>query len=399
VRISCPVCDVTLDQVEDLRTAYCRAGLYKHSCHRVCPVCGEDSSELVHQIPFADGYTQEVSVCTCGMGYASKTPTADYEQCSNYASPDSIGSGDTVRDRSRHTETVDIISQHFPDKSISILDIGCARGGLLSELRSRGYENAQGIDPSRDCVDACTAKGLVASQGRLEDEPQGQYDLVILSHVLEHVWDVPRAVKGILGRVKGSVYVEVPDAYLYEKYIVCPFLDFNREHINHFSSHHLSMAMKGFQVVISGTRELPIVGGKYPAIWGIYQLSSTWKSFSKESLRDSLKSYAEKCTKAMEVIGDRLKLDISGRDIAIWGYGEFSQQLFMTEAVQSARIVQIVDRSRGKQGKYFNGIKVESPENLRRDVPVLVASMLNKESIERDFYSLGFGNPLITIHL
>jgi SAM-dependent methyltransferase len=325
------------------------------------------------------------------MVYASETPAADYAEKSIYASTNATGSGTTPHDKAKFLGTVEILKRHFSDHKTTILDVGCAQGGLLRELFAAGYDNAVGMDPSESCVDACYP--LLAYCGKLEDPATDTYDLVVLSHVVEHLWDVPTSLQSVRDRVKndGHVYIEVPNAVRYAETAI-PFLDFNREHINHFSMSLLVEVLyrAGFSVVASGERYLDCVnGGKYPAMYVIAKKGV--------SLRQGIEAYIKKSQAQMDAIDAALKPRIADREIILWGFGEFSQQLFLTDAVKSAHVIQVVDRDFGKQGKVFNGLTVESPDYINSDAAILVASILNASSIQQDIRNRGLSNEVICL--
>jgi SAM-dependent methyltransferase len=94
------------------------------------------------------------------------------------------------------------------------LEVGCGDGALLCELARRGFggrlagveitEAAVAIARDRPQIDA-----VALYDGRHLPDPDGAYDLGILSHVLEHVPD-PSALLGEVARVCQAVIVEVP---------------------------------------------------------------------------------------------------------------------------------------------------------------------------------------------
>jgi SAM-dependent methyltransferase len=96
----------------------------------------------------------------------------------------------------------------------STLELGCGDGALLCELHARGFggrlvgteitEAAVRIAAQREQIDAVTLY-----DGSRLTEPDGAYELGILSHVLEHVPD-PAALLRELARVCRAVVVEVP---------------------------------------------------------------------------------------------------------------------------------------------------------------------------------------------
>ena len=107
------------------------------------------------------------------------------------------------------------------DREATILDIGCGCGTLLADLRSRGYRSLRGIDRSDEAVRACTEAGLdVIKIGSISEfcraEPPRQ-DLVIMSHVLEHI--EKDAIVGTLRAIRehllvpgGKLIVVTPNA-------------------------------------------------------------------------------------------------------------------------------------------------------------------------------------------
>jgi 2-polyprenyl-3-methyl-5-hydroxy-6-metoxy-1,4-benzoquinol methylase len=69
-----------------------------------------------------------------------------------------------------------------------LLDIGCASGDLMSRYRDLGW-SVQGIEISPRACEVARAKGLEVHQGTAYSAtyPAGSFDMIILSHVIEHV--------------------------------------------------------------------------------------------------------------------------------------------------------------------------------------------------------------------
>lgn len=104
--------------------------------------------------------------------------------------------------------------------SDSILDIGCANGGLLEALSDRGFTNLTGIDPSPTCIRHIKQRGFngyVSEISKLNNDTIGSYNFIILSHVLEHIFDVNGAISIVnsLINYEGLIYIEVPNASSY----------------------------------------------------------------------------------------------------------------------------------------------------------------------------------------
>jgi SAM-dependent methyltransferase len=95
----------------------------------------------------------------------------------------------------------------------SFFEVGCADGALLERVRAKGHV-VGGVEISRDACERATRKGLDVFHGTLDELPAGRrWDVVFLSHVIEHVLD-PVAT---MARVRellapgGVAYVETPN--------------------------------------------------------------------------------------------------------------------------------------------------------------------------------------------
>jgi len=104
------------------------------------------------------------------------------------------------------------------DKKASILDIGCAGGPLLNELKNNGFENVCGADFSQEAVEKCGQRGLKAylmDAQNLQFGPNN-FDLLIASDCLEHLENDEKALKNWHSILKpgGKILVFVP-AYMF----------------------------------------------------------------------------------------------------------------------------------------------------------------------------------------
>jgi SAM-dependent methyltransferase len=104
------------------------------------------------------------------------------------------------------------------DKTVSILDFGCGFGQNISAIKRLGYKNVCGYDIEPAALDFCKKNSIDVIDGRLVsvDHLNDQYDIILLTHVLEHIPKneivhtleiLRRAVKG-----NGFVFISVPNA-------------------------------------------------------------------------------------------------------------------------------------------------------------------------------------------
>ena len=87
----------------------------------------------------------------------------------------------------------DAVTHQGKSQQLNVLDIGCGRGELMRTLRDHGH-NCDGVDMEPECV-AISSQYGTARDGAfdtletlpLNEDFQGAVDVVVSSHVLEHV--------------------------------------------------------------------------------------------------------------------------------------------------------------------------------------------------------------------
>jgi SAM-dependent methyltransferase len=84
----------------------------------------------------------------------------------------------------RGRSDLDVIRRVGLTKKMSLLDVGCGSGSLLSDLRELGY-NAQGVDPFVP-GDLRDRFGVRVTCSSLNDV-SGKYDVILFRHSLEHM--------------------------------------------------------------------------------------------------------------------------------------------------------------------------------------------------------------------
>lgn len=388
---------------------------------RPCPVCLERSAEVLHTqhfaVPDEMRVVDEFDVVGCsGCGFvfadiATRQDVIDkeYKEHSKYAdgvvyvsstgelAADDV-SADPPWDLDRLRETAAELAARFPDRSARVLDAGCATGALLGFLQAEGFDDLVGLDPSPTATaTAHRAYGVEVYTGSFLDAPPvlGSFDLIVLSHVLEHIADVRSAVSALKRLLAdgGSVYIEVPDARHYASHLVAPFNDFNTEHINHFSLPTLRRLMldHGFDEAASGEKIIMCSPSHtYPAVWAIFRPSTgpveaPARTPDEELLR-GVREYVDASRALMVAIDEGLQHALlEDESVILWGAGQLSMKLLRDTCLAQTGIVAIIDGSPQKQGLHLEGHEILPPSTVSMlgDHRIVVTSVHLQASILR----------------
>lgn len=385
---------------------------------RDCPVCRGAEIESLHNQQFElpmghplNGGYDVVCCMNCGFIYADIEETQEaydryYAQFSKYEdTKTSTGGVDNPYDWKRQQETARQIAKFIQDPNSSILDVGCANGGILKALQDLGYKSLCGIDPSLICVENTRRLGIDAHQGTLfQPFKKHIFDCIILSHTLEHIHDVQGALNWIETNLKtdGTIYLETPDATRYADFLYAPLQDFNTEHINHFSLMCLVNLMNkhGFTLMEGGAKTL-IIGPEtfYPAIYGFWKQNNKneYNLIRDKNLRIAIEKYIQLSNEMMKSINARLQKALSrSPKIIIWGTGQLAMKLLAETALASANILVFVDNNPINHGKALRGVPIIGPDQLHdSETPILIATLLHYQTIAQQIRRLGLKNEII----
>lgn len=100
----------------------------------------------------------------------------------------------------------------------TLLDIGCGEGTGIAYLTARSGVNAVGLDISAVAVEMARTKGVdarVADVMAPEFAPEGTFDTILISEVLEHVAEPERVITRVRDHVGQRLILTFPNiAYL-----------------------------------------------------------------------------------------------------------------------------------------------------------------------------------------
>ncbi|MDD4216137.1 MAG: class I SAM-dependent methyltransferase [Bacteroidales bacterium] len=133
---------------------------------------------------------------------------------------------------------------NLSEKKLKVVEIGCGAGGILEVFRSKGHE-VLGFDLGDEYLNYGKDKyNLNLKKGEITNlEADFKPDLIIYSHVFEHMLDINNEISLIKDKLveKGLVYIEVPGLnYIHSTYDM-NFLKFlQNAHTYHFTKKSLT---------------------------------------------------------------------------------------------------------------------------------------------------------------
>lgn len=365
---------------------------------RKCEICHSTQSFPIHTQSFVlpEGSrlpsSYNIVECgSCGFVYADTSSCqADYDYHYAYSSKYEEERPLTTFDEARVLKQVETLISLVNKNHPSILDIGCGSGHLLKKLK-RQFSNVTGLDPSKKCCEIMESNGIKTINASLFSAPSGKFDVIILSHVLEHIRDLDRAMANIASASKHDsiVYVEVPDASRYQDYYNGPNYYFDCEHINHFDQRSLNDLFSniGMTPVYCKQEALMVSSSsRYPILASAYKKG--------RSASDSVARYSD-ISKPLDDVFDRF---VESREpIVIWGAGQMTMRTLATTNLSTCNAVAIIDNDKSKHGRCINGIQVYGPDYLTdKSHPVIVLSSLFSEDITRQLEAIGYRGEICT---
>ena len=377
--------------------------------NRFCPVCGCEQNNLLYELcsnmailggGFPAVKSRNVVCSDCGCVFVD----ADFSQCdfSKYYSDTSMpidyfkmfGKNESI---DYYEEILSTFSRYLSPQS-RIIEIGCGTGDFLVFLKNNGYSDVIGIDVSKKCIEQAKQKQVncyIADIADVNFDSDHRYDVVILSHTLEHILDSGLCIENVkkLMKPNGLLYIEVPDASRYCDVNLSPFFFLTYEHLTHYS--HQTLRNLG---VKSGLKDILFKQffkcSKYYVHCGLYELGKSDCEFKNErETKGDLNRYLQDSKNQMrEFIGG-----LADRKLILWGIGASTAPLL--QLFDQCNVIQLIDKNVGRQGLTFDiGGKLlitQDPKDVLADATIVILPEMYADSIAEQIRNMGLLNEIV----
>ena len=361
-----------------------------------CPICtGPSEAVLSLDLGSKPPLSSRVSIYKCercAFAFVASCNPRDYE--AYYAS---VTNDEWHREvegpNSPSAEQATLLHRWLGSLPPRVLDFGCGSGDLLAEMaRAHPETRFFGCDVSspalataRDRLSGLPNASLVPFE-RLGSD--GAFNLVIVSHVLEHLLDfnVLASLRDLLAD-DGLLYVEVPDSLRYEHRPRREYLYyFDRLHVNHFTPQALAATAAPFGLALTDQVERDFRyrdGLPYPAFGALFRKGAPKAAVRSPDLRASLERY---------IAGERRRFGAFTRwlgefpGVLVWGAGDnFHRAASDGGPLHGVSNMRLLDRRQFRVSVGGVDYETEPPEQTIRDCkwPVVITVSEHHEAIRR----------------
>lgn len=213
-----------------------------------CPICKIDHYEKLGEKDRYGLYYTTVICKDCGLIYTNPRMTQDsYNEFYNteyrklYGGVEKANDLFFTRQKVKGEKIFNFLKSNalIDSNNLLVLEVGCGAGGILHFFKSKG-NTIKGIDLGAEYINyGKETYNLDLEIGTLENLSLSRKpDLIIYSHVLEHILDLENELKLIrkYAHENTIVYIEVPGVKeIHQNYKMNILLYFQNAHVYHFT--------------------------------------------------------------------------------------------------------------------------------------------------------------------
>ncbi|MCI1016467.1 class I SAM-dependent methyltransferase [Herbaspirillum sp. C7C2] len=380
-----------------------------------CPLCGTLPAQPLLSLSLSQraGLPSDitVSVCAaCDFAYVAPVDAQAYDRyyAANTNDQMSVHAEISELDARRYVTQADTLAAILGGpEALDVLDVGCGEAGLLRTLVARFPQHRYaGSDPNVK-EDAPGGRGAHPRIrfNRSWQEIDQQFDVIILSHVLEHIVDL-KDFSAIVGKLApgGKIYIEVPDAAHYAsapRREFCYYFD--RLHVNHFSLASLSDVVRSWGLGIrqAGRQDFTYKDGNpFPACYviGAAGGDSAAGLEARHGLPQALASYL---AQERDRAGRMAAQFVPGQEIVVYGFGDnFFRSRAAGGPLSACRVRAVIDArwealSQSAYGGQYRFMDRDAALREHAGLPIVVTVSWGGETIGRMLAEAGAQKVLV----
>jgi len=299
---------------------------------------------------------------------------------------DDLGKPSVQKKRSvqRHLSIIKHEMFNFPK---SVLEVSSMNSYNLMQFKKNGAKFVEVLEPNENVAKSLSKeKYIKVHNTKIENVSiKKKYDLIILTHVLEHLFNPLKALKNCykLQKINQKLLVEVP---LFEKVENCPVVTLHHEHLHYFSENTLIelLTRAGYE---PDYIEKIYKSTPFPFITIVATKKNKVKVIKSNDFKrqlSSLKNYIYQAKKGWKKINSYLNKFKDDRPTYLFGAGLFTPQfLHYTNVSKKFNIEAIIDSSPIKQKGFIGKYNILKPnlKFLKPKSKIIISSDSCQESI------------------
>ncbi len=328
---------------------------------------------------------------------------------------DRPGSADSLTS-ARYLQMYGFVEEYLkPDHRV--LDVGCAVGGFLQFLKTKGFHDLAGVDMANNYVEQARKNtGCTVEHGQAESLPfeEDQFDFLVLEQVMEHLINPGLAFREAarVMRKNGILCIGVPDAARYSDE---PYFDYYwvllREHIQHFDTPHLKQLAQneGFELLSSHQTNHDVMSDKMvmPTLYGIFRLTGqpSTQNTSGSNSQELKQTMAHYLAQQAQLLSRRQttleEFSVNQKPVYAWGIGREFEYLHESTKLSQCNLKGLIDLNTLKQATHTIAGMSIGPAQILKDAPddsvLLVTAVAHTEAVVDSALALGFKGQIITL--
>ena len=330
------------------------------------------------------------SICkSCGLVFQSPSPSHNeilkyYEKISNYFDNYYKPTQDKIKSVNRHINIVKDEIKDFPKK---VLEISVLNSYNLLQFKKHGAKVVEGLEPSKVIAKNLNKKDKITVHiSNIEEfKFKKKYDLIIMSHVLEHLFDPVNALKKCSKNQSFGqhILVEVP---LFDNVENIVNGSLYLEHLYYFSENNFLelLSKAGYKAIYISKI---IESTQIPFITVIAKKTKERNYFKSNDYKKqivNLKAYKKKNKKIWNILQKKIDKFEKKKPIYLYGAGyHTSQILFYTNIEKKFKILGILDSAKIKQFGKLGNYNIYPPNLniINNKTNIIICSLFSEKII------------------